>query len=131
MAEGMFRQWLSDQHSDISVSSAGLAAVVGSNATPTANSLLKNRKIDISKHIARQLNDALVREADLILVMEEQQKKKIESQYSYALGKVFLLGKWGNFEVPDPYAGPASDYEHALELIDQGLKDWQKRICPE
>jgi len=131
MAEGIFQHWLSSQNSEVIVSSAGLSAVVGNSATHTAQSLLKDRQIDISNHKARQLTERMVREADLILVMEDEQKKQIETQYSYALGKVFLLGKWGNFEVPDPYAGPVSDYEHALELIDQGLKDWQRRICPE
>ncbi|MES2218844.1 MAG: low molecular weight protein-tyrosine-phosphatase [Pseudomonadota bacterium] len=131
MAEGIFKQWLIDHQSTIEVNSAGLSAVVGNSASRKAQALLKIRDIDISNHVARQLTDAQVRAADLILVMEEEQKKQIEGMYSYALGKVFLLGKWSNFEVPDPYGGQVSDYEYAVTLIDKGLQDWQKRICPE
>jgi protein-tyrosine phosphatase len=130
MAEGLFKKWLIDNQLPTEVSSAGLAAVVGNTATRKAQAQLKTRDIDISQHVARQLTAAHVREADLILVMEAEQKKKIEAKYSYALGKVFLLGKWGDFEVPDPYGGPVSDYEYALTLIDKGLQDWQKRLCP-
>jgi protein-tyrosine phosphatase len=130
MAEGVFKKWLVDNEYPIEVNSAGLSAVVGNGATRKAQAQLLSQDIDISTHVARQLNDTLVREADLILVMEDEQKKQIESKYAYALGKVFLLGKWGNFEVPDPYGGQESDYAHALTLIEQGLSDWQKRICP-
>jgi protein-tyrosine phosphatase len=131
MAEGVFKNWLTENNSTIFVNSAGLSAVVGKSATRKAQAQLKKRDIDISHHIAQQLNANLVREADLILVMEDEQKKQIESMYSYALGKVFLLGRWSNFEVPDPYAGEESDYELALALIDKGLADWQRKICPE
>jgi protein-tyrosine phosphatase len=130
MAEGVFKKWLIDHQYSIEVNSAGLSAVVGNSATRKAQAQLQPRHIDISTHVARQLNDTLVREADLILVMEDEQKKQIESMYAYALGKVFLLGKWGNFEIPDPYGGQESDYAHTLTLIDQGLQDWQKKICP-
>ncbi len=131
MAEGMLKNWLATKNSPISVSSAGLAAVVGREPPEFSIGLLKARNIDISTHRARQITEDLVREADLILVMEQGQKKKIESLYPFALGKVFLLGKWeNNFEVPDPYTGFETDYENALNLIDKGLNSWQKKICP-
>jgi protein-tyrosine phosphatase len=130
MAEGILKHWLATKNSPITVSSAGLSAVVNCAPPEFSVGLLKARNIDISMHRARQLTENLVRESDLILVMENGQKKKIESLYPFALGKVFLLGKWDNFEVPDPYTGFESDYENALNLIDKGLNSWQKKICP-
>jgi protein-tyrosine phosphatase len=130
MAEGILKNWLTTKNSAIKVSSAGLSAVVNSSAAEQSLAMLKARNIDITAHRARQLTDSIVREADLILVMENAQKKKLESLYPFALGKVFLLGKWDNFEIPDPYTGFESDYENALNLIDKGLNSWQKKICP-
>jgi protein-tyrosine phosphatase len=130
MAEGILKNWLTTKNSAIKVSSAGLSAVVNSSAAEKSLAMLKARNIDITAHRARQLTDSIVREADLILVMENAQKKKLESLYPFALGKVFLLGKWDNFEIPDPYTGFESDYENALNLIDKGLNSWQKKICP-
>jgi protein-tyrosine phosphatase len=130
MAEGILKYNLTTRP-DIHVSSAGLAAIVDHPAASIARSLLQERNIDISKHAARQLSDGMVREADLILVMERQQKKKVESLYPYALGKVFLLGKWDDNEIPDPWNSPRSEYENSLALIDKALVDWQKKICPQ
>jgi len=129
MAEGLFKHYLETIHVNIDVSSAGLAAVVNKPATSSAQSLLRMRDIDISSHRARQLTRPMTLDAELILVMEISQKKQLERLYPYTLGKVFLLGKWGNFEVPDPYGGMLSDYENVLKLIDDGLYDWQKKIC--
>ena len=130
MAEGVFKKWLTESNVPINVDSAGISAMVGRAPTRRAQAQMQARNIDISMHVAQQLSDQLVRDADLILVMEAEQKKIIETQYAYALGKVFLLGKWSAFEVPDPYAGEDADYEFALTLIDKGLADWQKKICP-
>jgi protein-tyrosine phosphatase len=97
MAEGMLKNWLATKNSPITVSSAGLSAVVDRAPPEFSVALLKARNIDITAHRARQITEDMVRESDLILVMENGQKKKIETLYPFALGKVFLLGKWDNF----------------------------------
>jgi protein-tyrosine phosphatase len=130
VAEGMLKNWLASQNSTVTVSSAGISAMVNHPAAPLSVSLSKTRSIDISSHRARQITEEMVRDADLILVMEQFQKKKIETLFPFALGKVFLLGKWDNFEVPDPYTGFESDYVHAVDLIEKGINSWQKKICP-
>ena len=39
-------------------------------------------------------------------------------------GKVHLLGKWSDFEIPDPYKQPQREFELALELIERGIDEW-------
>jgi protein-tyrosine phosphatase len=132
MAEGMLKNWLASKNSTIEVTSAGVAAVVDKPPTRIAQALMQSRNIDISSHVARQITEEMVREADLILVMENSQKKRIENVYPFSLGKVFLLGKWEEeFEIPDPYGGIEPDYEDAYVLINKGLISWQKKICPQ
>lgn len=110
------------------VRSAGIGALVGHPAEPLAAELLAERGLDLSHHRARQLNDRIVREADLILVMEMWQQKELEKIYPHSRGRVHRLGRWGDFEVPDPYKKPRPAFEAALALIEQGVAEWEAKL---
>ena len=44
-------------------------------------------------------------------------------------GKAFLIGKWiGDKEIPDPYKRDRIAFEHAYDLIEQGVKAWTKYL---
>src|SRR5690606_29898007 len=87
MAQALFAQAL--PHAD--VSSAGLAALVGQPADPEAQAQIAQRGLDLSAHRARQLTGALVRQSDLLLVMDVEQRRFIEAHHPLARGRVFLL----------------------------------------
>jgi len=70
----------------------------------------------------------LVHWADLILVMETSQKKTLESSEPSARGRVYRLGEWGDFDVPDPYKRPEEAFEQALMLISQGVSEWIPKL---
>ena len=91
MAEGLIRQAVPG----VQISSAGLSALVGHGADPIAVQIMSGIGVDISAHRARMLTDAIARDADLILVMDELQKQQLSAQYPYARGKVFRLGRSG------------------------------------
>jgi len=129
MAEALLKARLANIAPDLKISSAGLAALVGKGVPDSVLLLLKNRHIDLSTHRARQIDEEMIVASDLILTMENFHKKEIERRYPFSHGKVFLLGKWSEFEVPDPYGGSQVFFERTLELIDNGLNDWQSRIC--
>lgn len=129
MAEALFRQSLSAVgHSDCVVSSAGLGALIDYEADPQSCALMTSKGLDISNHRARQLDKALVREADLILVMESVHKQAIEDHMPSAKGKVFRLGEWGGFDIPDPYRKDNTAFLTALALIERGVSEWVKKI---
>lgn len=113
---------------DISVSSAGLNALVGHPPSSIAQRLIRERGLDISAWRAHQLTDSLIHAADLILVMEMEQKKWIELQNPTARGKVYRLGEWSNFEVPDPIGQSDKFFEDVLLLIDKGVSDWVPKL---
>lgn len=112
----------------IRVGSAGLNALVGHPPCHTSQRLMLERGIDISAYRAHQLTGSLIYEADLILVMEMEQKKWIEQQSPTARGKVYRLGEWSNFEVPDPIGQSGKFYEDVLLLIDTGVSDWMPKL---
>lgn len=128
MAEGLLKQTLAQSAIDCHVSSAGLNALVGHKADPMACQLMMQKGIDISGHRACQLNSEMIRKADLILVMEAFQKDAIEKNEPSTRGKVFRLGEWSHFDIPDPYQKEMTVFVAALALIEQGVAEWAKKL---
>lgn len=128
MAEGLMRREIERAGSGMHVASAGVGALVGEPADPMARELMAEQGIDIEAHRARQLGADMVRDHDLILVMEEWQRRKVESTFPMARGRVMCLGHWRDLQVPDPYRQPRSAFEHSMEQIQQGLEDWKDKL---
>jgi protein-tyrosine phosphatase len=112
----------------LELSSAGLMAEVGAPPAPEAIRLLASRGIDIRNHRARQATVELLRNQDLILVMEHWQRAWIGGRWPSLIGRVFLVGHWGGYEIADPYGRSLEGYEHALEGIEQGIREWVPRL---
>jgi protein-tyrosine phosphatase len=112
------------------VESAGIAALVGRPADPIARALVAERGLDLSGHRARQLTPELIRSFELLLVMEGEQQRDVESIDASARGRVHRIGRWGGFDVPDPYKRPRADFEAALALIERGIDDLEKAFWP-
>jgi protein-tyrosine phosphatase len=127
MAEAVLRDALKEQE-EIIVESAGLGAMVDWPASEHAEVLMAERGLDISAHRARQLTPELIREADLILVMESRHKKAIESEDVTARGKVFRLGEWRNTDIDDPFRKSKAAFVEALTEIDASVVDWVERL---
>lgn len=124
MAEGLIRQAVPG----VQISSAGMSALVGRGADPIAVQIMAGVGVDISAHRARMLTDAIARDADLILVMDDQQKQQLASQYPYARGKVFKLGEAARQDIPDPYRQDPEVFRTVFSLIETGVNEWVKRI---
>ena len=127
MAEAVLRDALGESEG-ISVESAGLGAMVDWPAAEHAETLMKERGLDISGHRARQLTPEMVSRADLILVMEQGHKKAIEAEDATARGKVFRLGEWQNRDIEDPFQQPVGEFKRALGEIDLCVKDWVQKL---
>jgi protein-tyrosine phosphatase len=128
MAEALLAQALNAAGSDVIIRSAGLCAVVGYPPPDVVQTMMRARGIELSGHRARQLTDHLLNEAELVLVMDTAQKKMIEAQAPSAHGKVYRLGEWSQFDVPDPIGQAEHVFEHVLQLIDKGVTDWMQKL---
>jgi protein-tyrosine phosphatase len=124
MGEALLAAALLDAH----VRSAGLGAMVGWPADDTAQRLMTERGIDISAHRAQQINRPLCLECDLVLVMDTEQKQRLESLYPAARGRVFRLAEHLKQDIPDPYRQGDAAFREALDLIDRGTAQWLGRI---
>ncbi len=127
MAEGLLAKALSEKN-DCVISSAGINALIGYKPDVKACQLMQEKGIDISQYRACQLNSEMIRKADLILVMESFHKSAIEAKDSSAKGKVFKLGEWNDIEIPDPYGQNIKVFETTLELIEQSVTLWLRKL---
>jgi len=91
--------------------------------------MINKHGIDGAAHRARQLDGDMVKQNDLILVMEHWQKKEIESLYPYARGRVHLLEKWTDTEISDPYKNPKDAFVRAFEKINKACDQWCNKLC--
>ena len=124
MAEGLLKQALPGYE----VSSAGLGALVGQPADPHAIVLMQQQRIDISAHRARQVESWMIAAADLVLVMDMEQKDHLVMQYPLYRGKMFRLGEIGKYDIADPYRQGLDAFREAAGLVQQGVDAWAERI---
>ncbi len=117
------------QGKGIQVSSAGLGALVGHSIDVTAQELLVEQGMDGLAHRARQIDDAILGAADLVLTMERKHVRRIAEIAPQASGKTFLLGKWQqDREIPDPYRQQRPAFEHVYKLMAEGVESWARHL---
>ena len=114
----------------LNISSAGIDALVGKPINSNAGHQLSFNGYKDQTHSARQLDQRLVQEADLVLVMEEFQRRRLMRDYPSESGKFMLLGKWlDNLEINDPYRKSAEAFALVFEQIEQSCQAWAEKLC--
>ncbi|MCS7186985.1 MAG: low molecular weight protein arginine phosphatase, partial [Armatimonadota bacterium] len=92
MAEFLLRKLACQQGiEEVEVKSAGLWAIQGEPATEETIAVLQELGIDAKSHRSKPLDWELIDWADLILTMEEWQKRQIIAKAPEAKSKVFTL----------------------------------------
>ncbi len=129
IAEALFiARFKQEGLADIVVTSAGLGALVGKQADMIGQVLMLAKGFDISAHRARQISQDILFGSDLILTMSTDQQKQVELYYPSTCGRVHRLGKWGGYDVADPYQRPELVFEQAWALIEQGVDEWYRTL---
>ena len=111
-----------------SVSSAGLGALVGRPADPLSVQVAAEHGLDITSHRAQQVMGWMCQQADLILVMEQNQVTAVERQFPLVRGKVFRIGQYRQYDVADPYRNKRSAFDATYAALTQAVDDWAPRI---
>ena len=138
MAKGYLEKRLKELgRTGIEVSSAGVAPVPGMQATEEAKQIIIEEGGDISGHCAKKLTELVVREADLIFVMEEGHRQYIVGQHPGAAEKTYLLKdfkKLGNLSVSedpnirDPIGKNIDFYRDVFSIIKESVERMLKEI---
>jgi protein-tyrosine phosphatase len=90
MAEGLLRRLIAARQLPARVISAGLYPS-GNPATPDAVAVMEERGIDISGHRSRQIDRALVEQADLVVAMTREHVREVAVLDPKLLDKTFTL----------------------------------------
>lgn len=124
MAEAMFKNLLELNQLKTEASSAGISATAGMAPSPETISFLEKKGLDVSHHRAKRLTLGMIREADLIFVMQKNHLEKIASKMPEAVHKTFLFSdfhpEFKNEEIgiPDPMGMGELFYENVGLLIE-------------
>ncbi len=112
------------------ISSAGLSGLEGHDMDPVMREIALENGLDCPTHVARRLKPSMCRRAELILVMERQQRERIGRATPEALGKVLLMGKWldEETEIPDPFRRERDHYERAYRQLDSAARAWSRQL---
>jgi protein-tyrosine-phosphatase len=118
MAAGLLEDLLKGK-GDYKIINAGTAAIKGMPATSEAIQVMSEQNIDVSGHRSSPLSDEMIKQADLILVMERRHKENILSRSPQAKDKVVLLSELG--DIPDPIGKSIEFYRKVLGMIKEGV----------
>ncbi len=129
LAEGLLKDRLKSLPS-FEVHSAGVAAIAGARAHPIVLDMMRKTGIrNMRGHSARQCNLDLLRQSDLVLVMERGHLQWLAAAYPQFHGRAFLIGHWDNrCEVPDPIRQPREVFESVFAQLEGHADEWLKRI---
>jgi protein-tyrosine phosphatase len=111
------------------VVSAGLGALEGEGADPQGLALAKERGLDLSAHVAQQVDRRLVNSSDLIMVMDDGHLKRLFAKYPEARGKTFKLARWlGDKSIGDPYQKSNEFFSIVFDEIDKAVDSWKGKL---
>jgi protein-tyrosine phosphatase len=86
--------------------------------------------MDISHHQSQPTRLKLLQQFDLVLTMENEQKKWLKNQYSEFADRIYMLSEMvgAQVDIPDPIGGELVDFEETGFLIERILRDGIDKI---
>lgn len=115
------------------VRSAGLETSFGKPAHHFAQAVGAEGGLLLDQHATQPLHKEQVEQADMILVMEWQQRCRLLKLYPQAKRKVFLLRQFYDQsvkEVADPYSGTLEDFQTCFSMIRQACDVLISQMLP-
>ena len=133
LAEAYLKDRVKKNGVSIDVYSAGLETSFGKPAHPLAQVVGTQGGLILNQHATQPLHKEQVERADMILVMEWQQRNRIIKLYPHSKRKVFLLRQFYDQsvrEVADPYSGTLEDFHVCFSMIRQGCDVLVAQMLP-
>jgi protein-tyrosine-phosphatase/predicted ATP-grasp superfamily ATP-dependent carboligase len=109
---------------DLQIASGGYHPQPGRSCPPEAVRVADEMGIDLRTHRSRLLSAAMVDDADVILVFDDDNYRTLRHRYGWAMSKVHLLGSLGDRRppvIPDPDGGSLADFRMTYEAIRQSI----------
>jgi len=127
LAEGLFRLATAGRD-DITVSSAGIAALKGAPASHETQHLLKRRAATLKGFKSRQVCEEILATATHVFVMTEGHLAVLEALFPQHADKFFLVREFAGMtnkrdgtDVPDPIGMGHTAYEEVARILDTAI----------
>lgn len=105
--------------------SAGLLAPVGRPADTLAITVAREAGLDLAAHRARQFAPWMAQAAELVLVMEPDQRQYLEQRLPQTRGRVALLSQYADgAPVRDPHGQSRPAFDVAFAHIERSVQAW-------
>jgi protein-tyrosine phosphatase len=107
-------------YAGVEFSSAGLMAQAAQPANAAAKAVMAEIGLSLETHLARQVNESMLRKADTALTMTKEHCLRLRALYPAWADKIARLGDAAGDgrDVPDPWGGDLSEY-----------RDCRRQIC--
>jgi protein-tyrosine phosphatase len=112
-----------------SVGSAGTWAEAGQTVIPSARWMAEHFGLDLSSHRSRRVDREVLRQSDLVLVMENSHREGLLVEFPENAGHIFLLAQMAGgvaYDVPDPGIVPDETFldiaREVTSLLDRGFQ---------
>lgn len=118
MAEAIAKKIIKEKNlSKVKVSSAGISAVQGQSISKNAKDALKLIGIN-SSHKAKQLNEQMIKQYNIVLTMTKEQKEIIKQYENVMTIEEFT----GVKDIADPYGKNLAAYTDTLKEIEKAVE---------
>ncbi len=111
IAVGIFDALVEDRGLTFQAESAGVAALVGSPVASHTYEVARELGLDVDGHRARQVDETLLGEADLVLTMTPQHRDALRRNFKDFEEKIYTLQE---YSVGDTAGGIADPYGHGI-----------------
>ncbi len=111
---------------EIEIKSAGTHAINGISPLPKVVEICKQYGIDISSHSSLPLAEELVKDSDIILVMEEDQLHNVAEKFPETNEKIKMLSSYSmeyqGQDIKDPIGGNIFGFRTTLAILGECVK---------
>ncbi|MGB8645013.1 MAG: low molecular weight protein arginine phosphatase [Anaerolineae bacterium] len=115
----------------LAFSSAGTWAREGDQSSANAQIVMQRRGLSIQGHRARTVTRELIEEADLVLVMTQNQRDSLRAEFSQSRRKIYLLSELigMQYDISDPYGNALDEYETCASGLDYLIAKGYPRLA--
>lgn len=131
MAEWLARHEIAKLGLHHTVRSAGLYAFPGQLMSRSAVDALLRRQVVVGHHASQPVEDAMVKEADLIFTMTEAHKQAMLEKFPDAAEKIYTLSEFvkkvdrdgSGYDIVDPFGQCDEAYEACAAQLEELIRE--------
>lgn len=116
----------------VTVDSAGVAGLPGHPADSMMQAVCEAGGITLDGHLSRPVTPAMLRQYDLLLVMEQAHIRQLTARAPEARGKIMLFSHWsGNVndtDISDPVGQDRQVFEQVYSQLGQAARAWAQHL---